>query len=90
MRAVFRAGATDAQIEIADIVLADQGFAAIVRNDPAQLLDASFDTDSAAEKIRIRSYVAAKGGNSREAMFARAWVAVTPIRAPAVAIRWSS
>ena len=43
--------------------------------DPAKLLDLSFDLDSAAEKIRIRSYVAAKAGSSREGMFARAWMA---------------
>lgn len=50
-------------------------FSAYGTQDPKALLQASVDSESPAEKLRIRSYLAAKAGNTAEGLAARAWMA---------------
>lgn len=42
--------------------------------DPIQLLQKSIDSESKAEKVRIRSYLAAKLPQTAEGLFSRAWI----------------
>ncbi len=44
-------------------------------NDPARLYQIAYESDSPAEKLRIRSWLAATQGDSAEGLFARAWMA---------------
>jgi outer membrane protein OmpA-like peptidoglycan-associated protein/WD40 repeat protein len=44
-------------------------------NDPARLYQLAYESDSPAEKLRIRSWLAATQGDSAEGLFARAWMA---------------
>ena len=44
-------------------------------SDPAKLFQIAFDSDSVSEKLRIRSWLAAKHADSPEGTFARAWMA---------------
>lgn len=50
-------------------------FSAYGTGDPQKLMQISIDSESGAEKLRIRSYLAAKVPQSREGLFSRAWMA---------------